>query len=56
MCRLVGVSSLSVVKGWMRKSKDETSKHMHTCFHDCIFINGYKMFIMHDIKRLIQGF
>ena len=31
MCRLVGVSSLSVVKGWKRKSKNETRKHMHTC-------------------------
>ena len=29
--RLVGVSSLLVVKGWTRKSKDETNKHMHTC-------------------------
>ena len=29
--RLVGVNSLSVVKWWTRKSKDETSKHMHTC-------------------------
>ena len=30
----------------------------NTCIHvryDCIFINGYKMFIMHAIKRLIQG-
>ena len=31
MCRLVGVSSLSVVKGWKRKNKNETRKHMHTC-------------------------
>ena len=31
MCRLVGVSSLWLLKGWMRKSKDETSKHIHTC-------------------------
>ena len=31
MCRLLGVNSLSIVKGWMGKSKDETSKHMHTC-------------------------
>ena len=30
MYRLVGVSSLSIVKGWMRKSKDATSKHMIT--------------------------
>ena len=29
--RLVGVNSLSVVKGWMGKSNDETKKHMHTC-------------------------
>ena len=31
MCKLLGIRSLSVVKGWMGKSKDETSKHMHTC-------------------------
>ena len=31
MCRLVGVSTLSVGKGWMRESIDKTSKHMHTC-------------------------
>ncbi|KAL6340741.1 hypothetical protein AAG906_022241 [Vitis piasezkii] len=24
-------SNLSVVKGWMGKSNDETNKHMHTC-------------------------
>uniref|UniRef100_F6HRF6 Uncharacterized protein n=1 Tax=Vitis vinifera TaxID=29760 RepID=F6HRF6_VITVI len=29
--RLLGVSKLSVVKGWMGKSNDETNKHMHTC-------------------------
>ena len=29
--RLVEVNSLLVVKEWTRKSKDETSKHMHTC-------------------------
>ena len=29
--RLVGVSSLLVVKKWMRKRKYETSKHMHGC-------------------------
>ncbi|RVW22860.1 hypothetical protein CK203_103769 [Vitis vinifera] len=28
---LLGVSKLSVVKGWMGKSNDETNKHMHTC-------------------------
>ena len=31
LCRLLGVSKLSVVKGWMGKSNDETNKHMHTC-------------------------
>ena len=38
MCRLVGVSSLWLLKGWMRKSKDETIKHIHTCLtwlHTC---------------------
>ena len=31
MCTLVGVTSLLVVKGWMRKSRYETNKQMHTC-------------------------
>ena len=31
LCRLLGVSKLSVLKGWMGKSNDETNKHMHTC-------------------------
>ena len=31
LCRLLGVSKLSVVKGWMGKRNDETNKHMHTC-------------------------
>ncbi|KAL6312879.1 hypothetical protein AAG906_022640 [Vitis piasezkii] len=30
-CILLGVDNLSVVKGWMGKSNDETNKHMHTC-------------------------
>ena len=41
MCRLVGVSSLWLLKGWMRKSKDETNKHMHTCLtwlHICLWL------------------
>ena len=28
---------------------------IHVC-HDYTFVNGYEMFIMHAIKRLIQGF
>ena len=53
MCRLLGLSSLSVVQGWMEKSKDQNTC-IHVC-HDYTFVNGHKMFIIHAFKRLIQG-
>ena len=56
MCTLMGVSSLSVVKGWMRKNRDETNNHMHTCLTLLYVVNGYKMYIMHAIIRSISRF
>ena len=35
LCRLLGVSKLSVVNGWMGKSNDETNKPCLTWLHIC---------------------
>ena len=51
MCRLLGVNSLSIVKGWMKLAN--TCIHV---WHDYTFVNGCKKFIIHAFKCLIQGF
>ena len=55
-CRLLGVSNLSVVKGWMGKAMMKPTNTCIHIWHDYTFVNCYEMFIMHVIKRLIQGF
>ena len=49
----------AVYRLWKDGREKAKMKPINTCihiWHDCIFINGYRMFIMHAITCLIQSF
>ena len=41
--------------GWDKTKMKPSTTCIHV-WHYCIFVNGYKLFIMHAIICLIQGF